>query len=84
MHQRYDSEPAKRTLQMESVAHITVQKDMEKKLWEEREVKMTSREFLCYLHCEFYQQLPEAFRVVTNPETGKESLVVPGEASWDN
>jgi Fic family protein len=47
MLQEYDSEPAKRNLQMESVAHITVQKDMEKKLREEPEVNIAGREFLC-------------------------------------
>jgi len=30
MQKDYDSEPAKRNLQLESVAHITVQRDMEK------------------------------------------------------
>ncbi len=79
MQKEYDSEPAKRDLQMESIAHITVQKDMERKLREEPEVNMTGRDFLCYLHREFYRQLPEAFRVVTNAETGKKSLVAPGE-----
>ena len=79
MQKEYDSEPAKRNLQMESVAHITVQRDMEKKLWEESEVDMTGREFLCHLHREFYRQLPEEFRVMKNPETGRESLVMPGE-----
>jgi Fic family protein len=75
----YDSEPAKRNLQMESVAHITVQKDMERSLLKEPQVNMTGRAFLCYLHREFYEQLPPEFRVVTNPETGRESMVVPGE-----
>ncbi|MFH2121181.1 MAG: Fic family protein [Pseudomonadota bacterium] len=79
MLQEYDSEPAKRNLQIESVAHITVQRDMEMKLREKSDVNMAGREFLCYLHREFYRKLPEEFRVVTNPETGKESLVVPGE-----
>ncbi len=79
MQKEYDSEPAKRNLQMESVAHITVQKDMERSLQKEPEVNMTGRAFLCYLHREFYQQLPPEFRVVTNPETGRESMVVPGE-----
>jgi Fic family protein len=79
MQKEYDSEPAKRNLQMESVAHITVQKDMERKLREELEADITGREFLCYLHRDFYRRLPEEFRVVTNPETGKESLVMPGE-----
>jgi Fic family protein len=79
MQKEYDSKPAKRNLQMESVAHITVQRDMEKKLREEPEVNVTGREFLCDLHREFYRQLPEDFRVVKNPETGKERRVVPGE-----
>jgi len=79
MQKEYDSEPAKRNLQMESVAHIAVQKDMERKLREEPEASMTGREFLCYLHRDFYRQLPEEFRVVTNPETSKESMVIPGE-----
>jgi Fic family protein len=79
MQKEYDSEPAKRNLQMESVAHITVQKDMERKLLEEPEANITGWEFLCYLHRDFYRQLPEEFRVVTNPETSRESLVIPGE-----
>jgi Fic family protein len=79
MQKGYDSEPAKRNLQMESVAHITVQKDMERRLREEPEIDITGRAFLCYLHREFYRQLPEEFRIVKNPETGKESLVMPGE-----
>jgi len=79
MQKEYDSEPAKRNLQLESVAHITVQRDMEKKLREESEVNITKLEFLCTIHREFYRQLPEEFRVVKNPETGRESLVMPGE-----
>jgi Fic family protein len=79
MQKEYDSDPAKRNLQMESVAHINVQKDMERKLLAEPETNMTDREFLCYLHRDFYRQLPEEFRVVTNPETSRESLVIPGE-----
>jgi Fic family protein len=79
MQKEYDSEPAKRNLQMESVAHITVQKDMERKLREEPEVSVTGRAFLCYLHREFYRQLPGEFQVVTNPEKGRKSIVVPGE-----
>jgi len=79
MQKEYDSETAKRNLQMESVAHITVQKEMERKLLEEPEVNMTGQKFLCTLHREFYKLLSEEFRVVRNPETGRESLVRPGE-----
>jgi len=78
MQKEYDSEPAKRNLQLESVAHITVQRDIEKKLREDSDVNITGREFLCTIHREFYRQLPEEFRVVKNPETGRESLVMPG------
>jgi hypothetical protein len=38
---------------MESLAHITVQRDMERKLREESNINMTGREFLCDLHREF-------------------------------
>ena len=79
MQKEYDSEPAKRNLQMESVAHIAVQRDIEKKLQIESIVNITGREFLCTIHREFYRQLPEEFRIVKNPETGKESMVMPGE-----
>ncbi|MDO8281156.1 MAG: Fic family protein [Thermodesulfovibrionia bacterium] len=79
MQKKYDTEPAKRNLQLESVAHITVQRDMEKKLQDEPESNIASHEFLCYIHREFYMQLPEEFLIVKDPDTGRESRVVPGE-----
>jgi Fic family protein len=78
MRQRYDSELAKRNLQMESVAHINVQRDMERRLREEPELNVAHSEFLCYLHREFYRYLPEEFQIVQDPETGRERRVVPG------
>lgn len=79
MQKEYDSEPAKRNLQLESIAHITVQKEIEKKLREAPGVNITCQEFLCTIHREFYRLLPEEFRIVTNPETGRQSVVIPGE-----
>ena len=79
MRNNYDSEPAKRNLQMESVAHIAVQEDMEKRLEEEPEVNVASLEFLCYLHREFYLKVPQEFRVVKDIEMQRESRVSPGE-----
>lgn len=78
MQRKYDIEPAKRNLQLESVAHITVQMDMEKRLQKEPELNIAGREFLCYIHREFYKQLPEEFLIVKDPDTGRESRVVPG------
>ena len=79
MEKKYDSDPAKRNLQLESVAHIEVQKLMEKKLLEEPELNIASKEFLCYLHREFYERLPDEFRIVTDLETKRERRVIPGE-----
>lgn len=79
MQKHYDADPAKRNLQMESVAHITVQRDMEKRLREEPEINVAREEFLCHLHREFYRQLLEEFQTVKDPETGQERRVVPGE-----
>ncbi len=79
MQQQYDAEPAKRNLQMESVAHITVQRRMEMWLKEEAAKNIAGQEFLRSLHREFFRLLPEAFQVMTNPDTGRESRVVPGE-----
>ena len=79
MQRKYDTEPAKRNLQLESVAHITVQRDMEKILQDEPESNIASQEFLCYIHREFYNQLPEEFLIVKDPDTGRESRVAPGE-----
>lgn len=79
MQRKYDTEPAKRNLQLESVAHITVQRDMEKRLQEDAGTNIAGQEFLCYIHREFYKQLPEEFLIVKDPDTGRESRVVPGE-----
>lgn len=79
MQRKYDTEPAKRNLQLESVAHITVQRDMEKRLQDEPGINMADQEFLCYIHREFYKQLPEEFLIVKDPDTDRESRVVPGE-----
>ncbi len=78
MQNKYDTEPAKRNLQLESVAHITVQRDMEKRLQEDPEINIASQEFLCHIHREFYRQLPEEFKIMKDPDTGRESRVVPG------
>jgi Fic family protein len=79
MQKEYDTEPAKRNLQFESVAHITIQGDMEKRLKDAPEINIAGQEFLCYIHREFYKQLPEEFKIVTDPDTGRESRVVSGE-----
>ena len=79
MHQQYDAEPAKRNLQLESVAHVTVQRTMERRLQEEPALNIAGKPFLCRLHRDFFAMLPEEFQIMRNPDTGRESRVVPGE-----
>lgn len=54
MQQQYDAEPAKRNLQLESVAHISVQRQMEVLLQGESPPDIAGQEFLCSLHREFF------------------------------
>ena len=79
MRNNYDSEPAKVSLQLESIAHIAVQQDMEKRLEAEPELQIAGSEFLRYLHREFYLQVPEEFQVVQDAERSRQSRVIPGQ-----
>jgi Fic family protein len=67
-----------RDLQKEARAHIEVQIETENKLALEPGIKVISKDFLCWLHAEFYARLPEDFRVVTNPRTGRSEKIEPG------
>jgi Fic family protein len=79
MHENYDTDPARRNLQLESVAHIAVQREMENKLEDEPEVSITSPAFLSHIHREFYLRMPEEFRIVKDLPMKRESWVIPGE-----
>lgn len=63
--------------QLLSVAHIEVEKLMEKKLRGESP-DVYSREFLCWLHREFYVRLPEELRV-SHTKSGRPYEIIPGE-----
>ena len=63
MQNEYDIEPTKRNLQLESVAHITVQKEMKKRLQGAPDINIASQEFLCSIHREFYGQLLRNLRL---------------------
>ncbi|PLX84947.1 MAG: Fic family protein [Desulfuromonas sp.] len=78
----YSHEPAKRALQMESVAHIEVQRLIERRLFENPDETICSPAFLCRIHQEFYDRLPVEFREVKTPN-GKTKTVIPGELRED-
>jgi Fic family protein len=79
MDQQFSHDPAKRALQEESVAHIEVQRLIERRLQENPGLSVTSAEFLTWIHQEFYRRLPQELRFVSNPATGERLEVVPGQ-----
>lgn len=72
----YSAEPEKRNLQLEARAHIDVQRKIDAGSAPQ---PSTSTEFIRWVHKEFCQQLPEELLVVSDPKTGREDKVVPGE-----
>ncbi|MHC2336987.1 Fic family protein [Bradyrhizobium sp. USDA 4454] len=72
----YSAEPEKRDLQLEARAHIDVQRKIDLGLAPQ---PSTSAEFIRWVHKEFCQQLPENLLVVSDPQSGKEVKVIPGE-----
>lgn len=70
-------EPKRRNLQLEAAAHIRVQEMLD--AGSDPRVSPSSREYLLWLHQEFYRHLPEEFLWVENPETKKRKKFRPGE-----
>lgn len=75
--QDFSAEPAKRNLQQEAVAHITVQRSIDDH--RDPDVSVTSVEYLRWVHREFCSRLPEDLLWVENRETGERIRVQPGE-----
>jgi len=73
----FASDPAQRSLQIQHVAHMEVQAEMEAKLPAMTAGDICSAEFLCWLHEGFYRRLPEEFRKVED-EKAKAEEVQPG------
>lgn len=78
MRKDFSANPAQRSLQIQHVAHMEVQADMEARLPTMAASEVCSSEFLCWLHEGFYRRLPDDFRRVED-EKGKQHEVHPGE-----
>lgn len=78
MKSEYAANTRERDLQKEARAHIEVQIEIENRLAHEPGIKVISKDFLCWLHAEFYARLPDDFRMVTNPGTGQSEKIEPG------
>ena len=78
MRRHYAEEPAKRALQEESLAHIDVQRLIERRQRDEPDLEVTTPEFLCWIHQSFYERLPDSLRWAEHPDTEERIEVVPG------
>lgn len=74
----FSANPAQRSLQIQHLAHMEVQADMEARLPAMAPGEVCSAEFLCSLHEGFYRRLPAEFRTVED-EKGKAHEVQPGK-----
>src|SRR5439155_6522094 len=73
----FSTNPDQRSLQIQHLAHIETQAEMEARLPAMAAGDVCSAEFLAWLHERFYRRLPEEFRKVQD-EKGKTHAVQPG------
>lgn len=62
MRREYSDDDDKRDLQIESRIHIEVQQKILERLAAEPETNVAAPDFLCWIHGEFYEQMPERLR----------------------
>jgi Fic family protein len=72
-----ESDRARRNLQLEAVAHVRVQREIDRRFFESKLPDAVSKEFILWLHCEFYKDAPEEFLRTKGTKT--EFLMTPGE-----
>lgn len=77
----YSHDPVQRALQLESAAHVHVQQKLEERLAEDPTTDICSVDFLCWLHLEFYERLPEELLEVEFK--GGKKKVIPGRLRDD-
>lgn len=72
----YSADPGRRDLQREAIAHIEVQRLIDRG---EAPSPTLSTDFILWVHREFCSRLPDDLLWVDNPDTGERVPVVPGE-----
>jgi len=76
LHKDYSTEPRKRALQLEAVAHIEVQKAIDE--GDDPKDFPASSAYAIWLHREFCRRLPEELLWVEDPETTRRIRLTPG------
>lgn len=84
MRDEFAEDKGVRTLQREARAHIEVQILVENRLREHPDTNICSADFLRWMHEEFYERVPNEFRFVEDPTTGKKEPVIPGALRHHN
>jgi Fic family protein len=74
----FSANSVERSLQIQHVAHMEVQAEMETRLRQMPGAETCSVEFLCWLHEGFYRRLPEQFRILED-DKAKAHEVQPGK-----
>jgi Fic family protein len=74
----YSSNIQKRELQIESRIHIEVQRKISERLKENPNETITNEDFLCWVHHEFYERMPENLRWA-NGDNGEKVWVEAGK-----
>ena len=77
LHNDYSTEPTRRALQLEAVAHIEVQQAIDE--GRDNPAFPASPAYALWLHREFCRQLPEELLWVDDPEASRRICVQPGE-----
>lgn len=75
--EEYSSEPSKRALQKEAVAHIAVQKMIDE--GNVPDFYPISSQYGRWIHKEFCDRLPEELLWIENPDTGEKIKIIAGE-----
>ena len=77
LHRNFSTQPQKRALQFEAIAHIEVQKAIDEGKDDSAEPLTT--EYVLWLHREFCSRLPDEMLWVEDPHSGRKVHVRPGE-----
>ena len=75
----YSSDLDKRDLQIESLIHIELQEKIIERLSIEPETNIVSKDFLLWIHENFYEKLPESLRYIAGGDSGETTFVEAGK-----
>lgn len=65
----FDQDEQRRNLQLEAAAHVRVQAEIDRMAAEDRLPEPASPDFVCWLHREFYKDMPDALLRISGTQT---------------